>query len=54
LHRLGWHHGTERRAGLATTYEWFCAHSPETAVMSAREARLPRAGSTGSGAVGTP
>jgi GDP-L-fucose synthase len=54
LHRLGWHHGTELRAGLASTYEWFCAHIPETAVMSPREARLPHAGSTGSGAVRTP
>jgi GDP-L-fucose synthase len=34
LHRLGWRHRIELRAGLASTYEWFCAQNSPTALTA--------------------
>jgi GDP-L-fucose synthase len=31
LHKLGWRHRIELRDGIASTYEWFCAHDARVA-----------------------
>jgi GDP-L-fucose synthase len=41
LHQLGWHHRITLRDGLATTYEWYCAHSSEPSLAARGLARTP-------------